>query len=139
MPRLPAWRSTTPATTERATEALGFAPALRMTGLLDPAVSAEQAEQLMSVLGEALSDAARNAHAPSVDVSVESTDTALRLRVADSGRGIDPAVTRRAAWPTSASARRRWCVRPVLGPTERRGRRLGRSAQSNTLMSAADD
>ncbi|MBJ6637543.1 GAF domain-containing protein [Streptomyces sp. DHE7-1] len=83
------------AATERATESLGFAPALRMTGLLDTVVSAEQGEQLLAVLGEALSNAARHAHATSVDVGVEVTDAALRLRVADDGRGIDPAVTRR--------------------------------------------
>lgn len=81
--------------TERATESLGFTPALRMTGLLDTAVSAEQAEQLLAVLGEALSNAARHAHATSVDVGVEVTDSALRLHVADNGRGIDPEVTRR--------------------------------------------
>ncbi|MGW1589848.1 sensor histidine kinase [Streptomyces sp. NPDC002386] len=83
------------AATERATESLGFAPALRMTGLLDTVVSAEQGEQLLAVLGEALSNAARHAHATSVDVGVEVTDATLRLRVADDGRGIDPAVTRR--------------------------------------------
>ncbi|MEU1460548.1 GAF domain-containing sensor histidine kinase [Streptomyces sp. NPDC005727] len=83
------------AATERATESLGFAPALRMTGLLDTVVSAEQGEQVLAVLGEALSNAARHAHATSVDVGVEVTDAALRLRVADNGRGIDPAVTRR--------------------------------------------
>ncbi|MFD8334756.1 GAF domain-containing protein [Streptomyces solisilvae] len=83
------------AATERATESLGFAPALRMTGLLDTAVSAEQAEQLLAVLGEALSNAARHAHATTVDVGVEATDATLHLRVADNGLGIDPAVTRR--------------------------------------------
>ncbi|MFJ9907681.1 GAF domain-containing protein [Streptomyces sp. NPDC101152] len=83
------------AATERAVEPLGFSPALRMTGLLDTAVSAGQAEQLLAVLGEALSNAARHAHATSVDVGVEVTDSALRLQVADNGRGIDPATTRR--------------------------------------------
>ncbi|MFF0224014.1 GAF domain-containing protein [Streptomyces sp. NPDC004629] len=83
------------AAAERATESLGFAPALRMTGLLDTAVSAEQAEQLLAVLGEALSNAARHADATAVDVGVEVTDAAVKLRVADNGRGIDPAVTRR--------------------------------------------
>ncbi|MGW5661305.1 sensor histidine kinase [Streptomyces sp. NPDC003758] len=83
------------AATERATETLGFAPALRMTGLLDTAVPAEQAEQLLAVLGEALSNTVRHAHASIVDVGVEVTDAALKLRVADNGRGIDPAVTRR--------------------------------------------
>ncbi|MER6737913.1 sensor histidine kinase [Streptomyces puniciscabiei] len=81
--------------TERATGSLGFAPALRMTGLLDTSVSADQAEQLLAVLGETLSNAARHAHATTVDVGVEVTDSELTLRVADNGRGIDPAVTRR--------------------------------------------
>ncbi|MEV6026626.1 GAF domain-containing sensor histidine kinase [Streptomyces sp. NPDC052036] len=83
------------AATERATESLGFAPALRMSGLLDTAVSAGQAEQLLAVLGETLSNAARHADATTVDIGVEVTHTALELRVADNGRGIDPAVTRR--------------------------------------------
>ncbi|MGW1916121.1 sensor histidine kinase [Streptomyces sp. NPDC002076] len=83
------------AATERATESLRFTPALRMTGLLDTTVSADQAEQLLAVLGETLSNAARHAHAGTVDVTVEVTDTELKLRVADNGRGIDPTVTRR--------------------------------------------
>ncbi|MGW7693242.1 sensor histidine kinase [Streptomyces asiaticus] len=80
---------------ERAAEALGFAPALRMTGLLDTNVPAGHAEHMLAVAGEALSNAARHAQATAVDVSVEVTDTALRLKVADNGHGIDPAVTRR--------------------------------------------
>ncbi|MGW3208910.1 sensor histidine kinase [Streptomyces sp. NPDC001135] len=81
--------------TERATESLGFTPALRMTGLLDTSVSADHAEQLLAVLGETLSNTARHAHATTVDVGVEVTDSELTLRVADNGRGIGPAVTRR--------------------------------------------
>ncbi|MFI2206495.1 GAF domain-containing protein [Streptomyces sp. NPDC020192] len=83
------------AATERATESLGFTPALRMTGLLDTVVSADQAEQLLAVLAEALSNAARHAHAGTVDVTVEVTDSELKLRVADNGHGIDPAINRR--------------------------------------------
>ncbi|WNM36594.1 GAF domain-containing sensor histidine kinase [Streptomyces sp. Li-HN-5-11] len=80
---------------ERASETLGFAPALRMTGLLDTNVPADHAEHLLAVLGEALSNAARHARATAVDVSVEVTDTALQLKLADNGRGVDPTVTRR--------------------------------------------
>ncbi|MET8953350.1 sensor histidine kinase [Streptomyces sp. NPDC004393] len=83
------------AATERATGSLGFAPALRMSGLLDTAVSAGQAEQLLAVLGETLSNAARHANATTVDIGVEVTDTTLTLRVADNGRGIDPTADRR--------------------------------------------
>ncbi|MCH5676830.1 GAF domain-containing sensor histidine kinase [Streptomyces sp. CME 23] len=80
---------------ERASETLGFAPALRMTGLLDTNVPADHAEHLLAVLGETLSNTARHAQATAVDVSVEATDTALRLKVADNGRGVDPTVSRR--------------------------------------------
>ncbi|WP_243088062.1 GAF domain-containing sensor histidine kinase [Streptomyces sp. 891-h] len=80
---------------EPGTQALGFTPALRMTGLLDTNVPAEHADNLLAALGEALSNSARHARATSVDVSVEVTETRLRLRVTDNGRGIDPAVSRR--------------------------------------------
>ncbi|MGV9854145.1 ATP-binding protein [Streptomyces sp. NPDC003442] len=50
---------------------------------------------MLAVAGEALSNAARRAQATVVDVSVDVTDTALRLKVADNGHGLDPAVTRR--------------------------------------------
>ncbi|MCX5247113.1 ATP-binding protein [Streptomyces sp. NBC_00201] len=49
----------------------------------------------MAVLREALTNAARHAHATAVDVAAEATATHLRLRVTDDGRGIDPARTRR--------------------------------------------
>ncbi|MEU6380763.1 GAF domain-containing sensor histidine kinase [Streptomyces sp. NPDC046909] len=83
------------ADTDRAARALGFSPALRMTGLIDTDVPAEYAEHLLAVLAEALSNAARHAGATAVGVGVEVADGVLRLRVTDDGRGIDPAVTRR--------------------------------------------
>jgi two-component system, NarL family, sensor histidine kinase DevS len=83
------------AATDRAIETLGFAPALRMTGLLDTDVPSEYAEHLLAVLGEALSNAARHAHASAVDIGVEVGGGTLRLRVTDNGRGMDPAVIRR--------------------------------------------
>ncbi|WP_406472191.1 peroxiredoxin [Streptomyces sp. NBC_01615] len=44
---------------------------------------------------EALTNAARHAHATAVDISAEATTTHLRLQVTDNGRGIDPTCTRR--------------------------------------------
>ncbi|MCI3278304.1 PAS domain-containing sensor histidine kinase [Streptomyces cylindrosporus] len=88
-------RSRLVAIVERAAEVLGFAPALRMSGLLDTDVPAEHAEHLLAVLGEALSNSARHADATAVDVNVEAGGGILRLEVADNGCGIDPAVTRR--------------------------------------------
>ncbi|MET9390968.1 GAF domain-containing sensor histidine kinase [Streptomyces sp. NPDC006624] len=81
--------------TDQAAETLGFSPALRMTGLLDTDVPAGHAEHLLAVLREALSNAARHAHATAVEVTAETDGARLRLRVSDNGRGIDPDVTRR--------------------------------------------
>ncbi|MGP4047666.1 sensor histidine kinase [Streptomyces sp. 2A115] len=83
------------AETDQAADTLGFAPSLRMTGLLDTEVPPGHAEHLLAVLREALSNAARHAQATRVEVTAETDGTRLRLRVADNGSGIDPAVTRR--------------------------------------------
>ncbi|MFF4591190.1 GAF domain-containing protein [Streptomyces sp. NPDC001388] len=88
-------RSKLLAETDQATETLGFAPALRMTGLLDTDVPTEYAEQVLAVLRETLSNAARHARATAVDVTAETDGTRLHLRVADNGSGVDPALTRR--------------------------------------------
>ncbi len=72
---------------ERAARALGFTPALRMTGLLDVTVPAEIADATVVVLEEALSNAARHAQADAVDVSVTAR-TDLTLTVADNGVGL---------------------------------------------------
>ncbi|MGW7404090.1 sensor histidine kinase [Streptomyces sp. NPDC054833] len=83
------------AETDQAAAVLGFTPALRMTGLLDTDVPAGHAEQLLAVLRETLSNAARHAHAAAVEVTAETDGRRLSLRVADNGRGLDPTVTRR--------------------------------------------
>ncbi|MBM9510179.1 GAF domain-containing sensor histidine kinase [Actinacidiphila acididurans] len=80
---------------DQAAEALGFTPTLRMSGLLDTLVPAGVAEHVLAVLREALSNAARHARATTVEVAVDVSDGWVRLRVADNGRGVDPAVTRR--------------------------------------------
>ncbi|MFJ3714798.1 GAF domain-containing protein [Streptomyces sp. NPDC090057] len=83
------------AVTDEATRSLGFAPALRMTGLLDTEVPDTHAGHALAVLREALSNTARHAGATAVEVTAEATGRTLRLTVADNGRGIDPAVARR--------------------------------------------
>jgi two-component system, NarL family, sensor histidine kinase DevS len=79
----------------QAAEPLGFTPALRMSGLLDTNVPDGHRDELLAVLREALSNVARHAHATAVEVTAELVDGALRLRVADNGRGVDPGVARR--------------------------------------------
>jgi signal transduction histidine kinase len=71
---------------EGAAGALGFAPALRMSGRLDT-VPADAGEHLLSALREALSNTARHAKASKVEVTVEAGPE-LVLMVRDNGTGI---------------------------------------------------
>ncbi len=71
------------------TPLLGFAPALRLGGDLAHQVTADQAGQLLTVLREALPDAARHARASRARVSVEAGSD-LVLQVTDDGTGIPP-------------------------------------------------
>ncbi|MFI8992633.1 GAF domain-containing protein [Streptomyces sp. NPDC053542] len=68
-------------------EALGFSPSLRMEGQVDTDVPAATAEHLLAVLTEALSNAARHAHARRVDVALTVADEAV-LSVTDDGVGL---------------------------------------------------
>jgi len=77
-----------------ATPALGLTPGLRMEGLLDTEVPAAVADHSVAVLGEALSNVARHAHASAVDVEVRVAAGELTLRVADDGVGVDGAAGR---------------------------------------------
>ncbi|MCW2888421.1 MAG: sensor signal transduction histidine kinase [Streptosporangiaceae bacterium] len=78
---------------DAATAGLGFAPSVRLDGLLDTAVCADAADHLLAVLREALSNIGRHAKAHQVRVSVDVGDQ-LVLRVEDDGIGI-PATGRR--------------------------------------------
>jgi signal transduction histidine kinase len=77
------------AAADSAAESLGFAPTVRLEGLVDTAVTDEVGEHLVAVLREALSNVARHAHAGRVDISVDAGD-ALVLVVKDDGTGITP-------------------------------------------------
>jgi signal transduction histidine kinase len=59
-----------------------------MEGLLDTAVPYGVGEHLLAVLAEALSNAARHAHADRVFITVKAGEDLL-LRVVDNGVGID--------------------------------------------------
>ncbi|WP_223766512.1 sensor histidine kinase [Streptomyces huiliensis] len=75
--------------------ALGFAPSLRMEGLLDTQVPREAADDAVAVLAEALANVARHAEAGAVDVAVVNEGGALVLTVADDGVGMPATDTRR--------------------------------------------
>ncbi|GGT40380.1 histidine kinase [Streptomyces chromofuscus] len=69
---------------------LGFAPSLRMEGLLDTQVPQETADHVLAVLSEALTNVARHARADRADVVLETDGGTLCLTVTDNGVGIPP-------------------------------------------------
>ncbi|GHF33557.1 sensor histidine kinase [Streptomyces fumanus] len=69
---------------------LGFAPGVRMEGLLDTHVPKETADHVMAVLTESLTNVARHARADRADVILETDGKKLRLTVTDNGVGIPP-------------------------------------------------
>jgi len=72
---------------DAAEEVLGFAPSLRLSGLLDTTVPGHLAEHIMCVLREALSNVARHAKASRVSVDIEAYDDVV-VRVVDDGVGV---------------------------------------------------
>ncbi|MEV7286303.1 GAF domain-containing sensor histidine kinase [Streptomyces sp. NPDC093252] len=73
---------------------LGFAPSVRMEGLVDTDVPRETADHVVAVLSEALTNVARHARAARVDVALTAVSGEVRLTVTDDGVGI-PAKGRR--------------------------------------------
>ncbi|MFB0614717.1 GAF domain-containing protein [Streptomyces sp. AGS-58] len=73
---------------------LGFAPSVRMEGLLDTRVPPEVADHVVAVLSESLTNIARHAHADRADVVLETDGNEVRLTVTDNGVGV-PAGGRR--------------------------------------------
>lgn len=73
--------------TDEMTSALGFAPSLRLDGSLDSQVPDHIGNDMLLALREALSNAARHAHASKVDVTVGGGSD-LVLVVQDNGSGM---------------------------------------------------
>ncbi|MET8247655.1 GAF domain-containing sensor histidine kinase [Streptomyces sp. NPDC005202] len=69
---------------------LGFAPSVRMEGLLDTHVPTETADHVVAVLSESLTNIARHAHADRAEVVLETDGNEVRLTVTDNGVGIRP-------------------------------------------------
>ncbi|MDI3406860.1 sensor histidine kinase [Streptomyces cavernicola] len=88
--RAPKLRARIVKTVDSAAPTLGFAPALRMEGLLDTDVSADMADEVIAVIGEALTNVARHAGARRADVSVVADDGVVTVTVSDDGVGITP-------------------------------------------------
>jgi signal transduction histidine kinase len=81
-------RSRILATTSVAAEQLGFEPRVRFDGPLDSAVPEPVARELLPVVREALSNAARHAGASEVGVDVSAADGGVEVVVRDDGRGV---------------------------------------------------
>ncbi|MFD4602524.1 sensor histidine kinase, partial [Streptomyces sp. NPDC058464] len=77
-----------------AAPALGFAPSLRMEGLIDTDVPKEIADHAVAVLSEALTNVARHARADRAEIVLVTDGRELVLTVWDNGVGI-PAGGRR--------------------------------------------
>ncbi|WP_418955581.1 GAF domain-containing protein [Streptomyces tritici] len=90
----PQLRSSVVKAVDVAASTLGFAPALRMEGLLDTDVPAEAAEEVVAVIGEALTNVARHAQARHAEVAVVVEEAVLAVTVSDDGIGMRPGVAR---------------------------------------------
>ena len=104
------------------TESLGFAPSVRMEERLDTLLPAEVADQLLAVLREALSNAARHAGATRVSVAV-TAGSDLTLTVRDDGSGLKGS-TRRSGLANLADRASKLGGTLRVGPAEGGGTEL---------------
>ncbi|MEV0987023.1 GAF domain-containing protein [Streptomyces sp. NPDC049949] len=81
-------RSRTVQAIDEAAAVLGFTPALSMEGLIDTDVPAAVAEEVLAVVGEALTNVARHARAARAEVSVVAADGTLTVTLTDDGIGL---------------------------------------------------
>lgn len=83
----PGLRSRLLAVSDELTPALGFSPSVRFWGVMDQ-VPEPLIDDLVAVVREGLSNAARHAHASRVDVEVTTTDDVLAVELRDDGVGL---------------------------------------------------
>ncbi len=118
----PSLRARIMAVADEMTEALAFAPTLRLSGPLDAAVPEKAGQELLLALREALSNAARHANATKIDVSVDAGRD-LVLVVQDNGSGIGD-TTRRSGLANLEQRAESLGGQLMLGPGEDGGTRL---------------
>ncbi|MFF9572738.1 GAF domain-containing protein [Streptomyces sp. NPDC014685] len=114
----PKLRSRIVSAVDSAAPVLGFAPALRMEGLLDTDVPVEVADDVVAVIGEALTNVARHAGAGAAEVTVLAGEGSLVVTVGDNGVGIPRSRTDRGLRNLSERAGRRGGSLSVLPRTE---------------------
>jgi len=74
--------------TDDAADQLGFAPSVSYRGPIESVLDEARLAQLLAVLREALSNAARHSDARSVGVSITVDESFIVLQVADDGVGM---------------------------------------------------
>ena len=77
---------------DRAAATMKLRPKLRLEGPIRTTVPAAVTPDLLAVVGEALSNVSRHAHASTVEVRVVVDHDTLEVSVADDGRGMPPDV-----------------------------------------------
>jgi signal transduction histidine kinase len=87
-------RARTASAVAAAAASLGFAPAVRVEGLVDTEVPPAVAEHVIAVLVEALSNTARHADASTCEVRLAVAAGTLTVTVSDNGRGFGPGAPR---------------------------------------------
>ncbi|MFF1650441.1 GAF domain-containing sensor histidine kinase [Streptomyces sp. NPDC058240] len=118
-------RARTAATVERAARTLGFQPSLRMGGLIDTDVPAGTAEQVIAVLGEALSNVARHARATAVDISLVVGEGEVNLVVSDNGVGMPGHIGSRSGLDNLARRAEKLGGEMSVGESAQGGTRIG--------------
>ncbi|MEV2216130.1 GAF domain-containing protein [Streptomyces sp. NPDC050997] len=106
-----------------AAQVLGFAPSVRMEGLLETDVPKEIADHVVAVLSEALTNVARHARAGRTEVVLATDGREVRLSVTDNGVGI-PAGGRRSGLRNIAERAEQLGGRLELGEPEGGGTTL---------------
>ncbi|MDA8367487.1 MAG: ATP-binding protein, partial [Actinomycetota bacterium] len=102
-----------------ARRALGFDPHVTFGGPVDAMVPDSVSVEVVPVVREALSNAAKHAAASRLDIDLRVADGALRLEVADNGRGL-PTTDNGAGGDGTAG--RRWEGQGLGNLAERAGR-----------------
>lgn len=108
---------------EDAVPALGFTPTLRTEGFVDTDVPPAVADEVIAVLGEALSNTARHAHATAADIRLAVRSGEVTVTVTDNGVGI-PADGRRSGLSNLAERAQRLGGELLLETPPRGGTRL---------------
>ncbi|MET9881842.1 GAF domain-containing protein [Streptomyces sp. NPDC006430] len=73
---------------DEAAGVLGFAPALKLEGLIETDVPLPVADEVLAVIGEALTNVARHARATRAEVSISVAEGVLTVSVSDDGIGL---------------------------------------------------